>query len=82
MKANSILGALFRVNDFFMNRLIQSHSGTAPETSRNAYGTNQGRNGEDSQSDLHPEANLLLSQTTRKSGLEDRHDIFKVNFET
>ena len=39
---NRILGALSRLDDFLMNPLIQGHSGTAPESSRNAYGTNQG----------------------------------------
>ena len=33
-----ILGALLRRGDFLLNPLIQSHSGTAQETSRNAYG--------------------------------------------
>ena len=46
---NRILGALARLDDFLMNPLIQSHSGTAPETSRNAFGTNQGTNEDDSQ---------------------------------
>ena len=41
---NRILGALSRLGDFLMNPLIQSHSGTAPETSRNAFSTNQGTN--------------------------------------
>ena len=43
---NRILGALARLDDFLMNPLIQGHSGTAPETSRNALrfiqGTNEG----------------------------------------
>ena len=38
-----ILGALSLPNDFFMNPLVQGHSGIAPEASRNAYGTNQER---------------------------------------
>ena len=33
---NLFLGALFRLDDFLMNPLNQSHSGTAPVTSRNA----------------------------------------------
>ena len=41
---NRILGAISRLDDFLLNSLIQAHSGTALETSRNAYGTNQGRN--------------------------------------
>ena len=32
---NSILSALARLDDFLMNPLIQGHSGTTPETSRN-----------------------------------------------
>ena len=51
-----------------MNPLVQGHSGTTPETSRNAYGTNQGTSKDDSQSDPHPDAGLLRSQTTRNSG--------------
>ena len=36
-----ILGALFRLNDFFVNPLIQSHSEIAPKASRNTLRTNQ-----------------------------------------
>ena len=41
---NRILGALARLDDFLMNPLIQGHSGTAPETSRNVFSINQGTN--------------------------------------
>ena len=71
---NRILGALSRLDGFLMNLLIQGHSGTAPETSRNAYGTNQGTNEDDFQSDPHPEAGVFQSQTTQNSGPEDGHD--------
>ena len=71
---NSILGALSRLQDFFMNPLIQGDSGTPLETSRNAYGTKQGTNEDDSQSDPHREVGLLQSQTTRNSDPEDGHD--------
>ena len=37
-----ILGALSRLDDFLLSPLIQRLSGAPPETSRNAYGTNQG----------------------------------------
>ena len=57
-----------------MNPLIQGHSGTTPEMSWNAYGTNQRMNEVDSQSDPHPEAGLLRSQTTRNFGPADGHD--------
>ena len=46
---NRILGALPRLDDFLMNPLIQGYSGSAPETSRNAFSTNQGTNEDDSQ---------------------------------
>ena len=71
---NCILGALARLDDFFMKPLIQGHSGTASETSRNAFGTNQGTNEDDSQSDPHPEAGIFRSQTTRNSDPEVGHD--------
>ena len=52
-----------------MNPLLQGHSGTTPETSRNVFSINQATNEDDSQSDPHPEADLLTS------GREDRHDM-------
>ena len=71
---NRMLGALARLDDFFMNPLIQGHSGTAPETSRNAFGTDQGTNEDDSKNDPHPEAGIFHSQTTQHSGPEVGHD--------
>ena len=52
-----------------MNRLLQGHSETTPEASRNVFSVNQGTNEDDSQSDPHPESELL------NSGREDRHDM-------
>ena len=69
-----ILGALSRPDDFLMNPLVQGHSRTAPQTSRNAYGTNYGANEDNYQSDLHPEAGTFQNQMTRISGPEDGHD--------
>ena len=66
---NRILGALARLDNFLMNPLLQGHSGTTPETSRNVFIINQGTNEDDSLSDPHPEAGLLTS------GQEDRHDM-------
>ena len=66
---NRILGALARLDDFLMNPLLQGYSGTTPETSRNMFSINQGTNEDDSQSNPHPEAGLLIS------GREDRHDM-------
>ena len=43
-----ILGALAQLDDFLMNPLIQSHSVTTPETSRNMFSINQGTNEDDS----------------------------------
>ena len=70
----SILGALARLDDFLSNPLIQVHSGTAPETSRNIFSINQGTNEDDSQSNHHPEAGLFTNQMTQNSGPEDSHD--------
>ena len=72
---NRIISALARLNDFIMNPLIQGHSGTAPETSRNAFSVNQGKIEDDSQSDPHPEAGLFNNQITQNSGQEDRQDM-------
>ena len=63
-----------------MNPLIQGHSGTTPEMSRNAFSTNQGTNEDDSQSDPHPEAGVFGNQTMRNSGQEDRRDTSRFNF--
>ena len=45
---NHILGALARLDDFLMNPLLQGHSGTTQETSRNALSSSQGTNEDDS----------------------------------
>ena len=66
---NRLLGALARLDDFLMNPLLQGHSGTTPETSRNMFSINQGTSEDDSQSNPHPEAGLSIS------GREDRHDM-------
>ena len=62
-------------DNFLMNPVIQGHSGTTTEMSRNAFSTNQGTNEDDSQSDPHPEAGFFGNQTMRKSGQKDRHDM-------
>ena len=68
---NRNLGALARLDDFLMNPLIQGLSGTARETPRNAFSTNQGTNEDDSQSDPHPEEGIFGNQTMRNSDPED-----------
>ena len=60
-----------------MNLLIQGCYRTARETSRNAFGKNQGTNKDDSQSDPHPEASIFRKQTTQNSGPEDGHAMVK-----
>ena len=71
---NRILGALARLDDFLMNPLLQGHSGTTPEPSRNALSISQGTNEDDSQNDPQPEAGLFHGQMTQNSGPEDGHD--------
>ena len=66
---NRILGALARLDDFLMNPLLQGHSRTTLETSRNMFSVDQGTNEDDSQINPHPEAGLLTS------GRENRHDM-------
>ena len=46
------LGAVTRLDEFLLNPLIDNHSRTAPESSRNAYGTKQGTIEDDFPSDL------------------------------
>ena len=75
---NRILSALASLDDFLMNPLIQGHSGTTPETSRNVLSINQGTNEDDSQSDPHPEAGLFNNQMTQNSGPEDGHYRFNI----
>ena len=58
-----------------MNPLIQGHSGTAPETSRNAFTTNQLTNEDDSQSDLLPEGSIFHGQMAQYSGPVYDHDM-------
>ena len=53
-----------------MNLLIHGCSGTAPETSGKAFGTIQGTNEDDSQSDPHPEAGIFHNQTMLNSDPE------------
>ena len=72
---NRILSSLARLDDFLMNPLIQGHSGTDPETSRNVFSINQGTNEDDSQSDPHPEAGFFNNRMTQNSGPDDGHDM-------
>ena len=72
---NRILGALTRLDDFFMNPLLPGYSGATPEPTRSALGNNQGTNEDDSQNDPHPEAGLFHGQSTRNAGPKEDHDM-------
>ena len=72
---NRNLGALSRLDDLLMKPLIQGHSGTTPQMSRNAFSTNHGTTEDDSQSDPHPEAGIFGNQTMRNCGQEDQRDM-------
>ena len=72
---SSILGALARLGDFLVNPLLQGHSGTTPDPSRNALRRSQGTNEDDSQNDLHREARLFHGQMIQNSGPEYGHDM-------
>ena len=72
---NRILGALARLDDFLMKLLIQGNSEAAPETSRNAFSSNQGTKADDSQSDLHAEASIFNNQTTGIVGAEEGQEM-------
>ena len=73
-KEHRILDRLYCPDNFLMNSVIHGHSAIAPETSRNANGSNKGTNEDDSQSDPHPEAGTSQSQTTQNSGPLGGHD--------
>ena len=72
---NRVLGALARLDKFFMNPLLQGHSGATPETSRNVFSRSQGTKEDDSQSNPFPDAGIFHNQMTQNSGPEVGHDI-------
>ena len=72
---NRILGALSRLDEFLLNPVIKGHSGSAPETSRNALNINQGTNEDNSQVDPHAEARVSQSQKTHLFGPDESYDI-------
>ena len=69
-----ILGALSKLDEFFLNPQIRTHSRTVPGTFRNTNVENQRLIEDDSQSDPHPKAGIFRSRTTQNSGPEDGHD--------
>ena len=72
-----ILGTLSILHEFLLNPQIRTHSGTVPGTFRNTNVENEGTNEDDSQSDPHPEAGILRSQTSQNPGPEVGHDTFR-----
>ena len=70
-----ILGVLSKLDEFLLNPQITTHSGAVPGTFRNTNVENQGTNEDDSQSDPHPEAGILRSQTTKNSVPKVGHDM-------
>ena len=73
-----ILAALSQLDEFLLNPLIQSHSRSAPDISRNILGTNLGTNEDNAKSDPHPEASVFQGQTTQNSGPDDGYDKYKM----
>ena len=59
------LGALSQIDKFFLNPLIQGHSGSIPETSRNTLDQNHGTNEDDSR------VILILKQGSLKVRLHE-----------
>ena len=70
-----IQGAFFRLDEFLLKAFIYFHSGSAPETSRNAPKVNQRRNEENSQVDLHQKTRVPQSQKTHVFGPDDYYVI-------
>ena len=66
---------LLWLDEFSLNPLSQSHSGSALKTFRNALGTNPVTNKDDSQRGPRPEAIVSQSQITQNSGPDDGHDM-------
>ena len=69
-----ILGALSRLGEFLLNPLIQGHYGSAPQTSRNTYGADQGTNEDHSQNYIHPEARVSQNQSKQDSDPDNQYD--------
>ena len=69
-----VLDPLSRLDEFLLKPIIQGHSGSVLETSRNTYGRSQGANEEHSQTDPNPEARESQSQSTQDSGPDNVYD--------
>ena len=70
-----ILAALSKLDEFFLNQQITTHSETVPGTFRNTNVENQRTNEDNSPSDPHPEAGIFRGQTTQNFGPQDCRDM-------
>ena len=68
------LDALSQLDEFLLNPLLRSHSGSSPETSRNTRGEYHGAKKDSFQSDPHSEATISQRQSTKVVGPGDAHD--------
>ena len=62
-RESRILGALSKLDEFFLNPQIRTHSGTVPGTFRNTNVENQEPNEDRSQDDPHPEVGPSVYQS-------------------
>ena len=62
-RESRILGALSKLDEFFLNPQIRTHSGTVPGTFRNTNVENQEPNEDRSQDDPHPEVGPSVCQS-------------------
>ena len=71
-----ILVALSKLDEFFLNQQIQTHSETVPGTFRNTNVENQETNEDNSQSDPHPEVGPSVCQSRHSidSDTGEAHD--------
>ena len=78
-----ILGALSKLDEFFVNPQIRSHSGTVPGTFRNTNVENQEPNEDRSQDDPHSEVGPSVCQSRHSidSDTEEApHSSARINF--
>ena len=69
-----ILGALSKLDEFFLNPQIYVHSGAAPEASRNSSRETQEPTEDLSQNDPHPDARVSLSQSSQDCCPDEAYD--------
>ena len=62
---NRILGAVLKLDEFFLNPQSRVYSGLVPDASRKSDGENQETNEDRSQNDPHPEVGVSLSHSSQ-----------------